>query len=100
MATTIQIFDPATCGPGDACGVQRDPEALRFAAALASLREQGVTVTRANLALDRVAFSSNPVVVAEIKKDPRVLPLVLIDGEVMSRKQYPSLESMTTWCRL
>jgi hypothetical protein len=100
MAATIQVFDPATCGPGDACGVQRDPEALRFAAALAHLRKQGVMVTRANLALDRAAFSANPVVVAEIKKDPRVLPLVLIDGEVVSRKEYPSLESLTNWCSL
>ncbi len=100
MAATIQVFDPATCGPGNACGVQRDPESLRFAAALSRLREQGVTVTRANLALDRAAFSSNPVVVAEIKKNPLVLPLVLIDGEVVSRKEYPSLGSLANWCGL
>ena len=52
----LQVFDPALCCSTGVCGTTVDPALPAFAADLAWLAEQGVTVERFNLAQQPGAF--------------------------------------------
>ncbi len=95
---TIQIFDKPMCCSTGICGPQVDPVLPRFAADLDWLRAQGYSVDRFNLAQQPQAFVQNSEVqklLAEQGVD--VLPVVLVDGRVVSRKRYPSREMLAMW---
>lgn len=49
MAVTIRVFDPAMCCSTGVCGPSVEPDLARFAADLAWLQAQGITVERYNL---------------------------------------------------
>ena len=46
---TIEIFDPAMCCPTGLCGTNINPELMRIAVVIETLKRQGVVVTRHNL---------------------------------------------------
>ncbi len=92
--TTLEVFDPALCCPTGVCGVDTDPELVRFASDLAWVAEQGVTVNRHNLAQDPAAFAANPLVVREMEAGMARLPVLLIDGELASTGLYPTREQL------
>lgn len=97
---TIQVFDPALCCSTGVCGPSVDPALARFAADLAWLQSQGVNVERFNLAQQPERFASCPEVLAEIRQDAEVLPLILADGEIVSRREYPSRRQLAAWAGL
>ena len=87
----VQVFDPPMCCSTGVCGPSVDPALTRFAADLDWLRRQGVTVERFNLAQDPGAFAAHPVVKEVLAAGgTAVLPLVLVDGKIVSRAGYPS----------
>ncbi len=86
---TIDVFDPPMCCASGVCGPEVDPDLTRFAAELDALKRQGVSVTRYNLAREPMAFVQNEMVRAALQADDRCLPLVLLNGQVVSRKKYP-----------
>ncbi|MCO8122310.1 arsenite efflux transporter metallochaperone ArsD [Stieleria sp. TO1_6] len=94
----VQIYDKAMCCSTGVCGPQVDPVLPRFAADLDWLAEQGHTVRRMNLAQDPVEFASNEVV-KQMLADEGVecLPLVIVDGRVVSRSEYPSRDNLALW---
>lgn len=94
----VRVFDPAMCCDSGVCGPKVDPVLPRFAADLDWLRQQGVMVTRFNLARQPQAFVDTPAVQAALQEDPeRALPLVLVDGVEKSRGRYPSREELANW---
>ena len=86
----LEIFESAMCCPTGVCGVDVDPALVQFNADLQWLTEQGVDIARHNLTHDAAAFVANPAVVKEIEAGMDRLPLVLVDGQVMSTGLYPS----------
>ena len=91
----LQVFDPPMCCSTGVCGPNVNPALIRFAADLQRLQEQGVRVERFNLAQEPGEFAQNPIVgplLAEIGTG--CLPLVLVDGVVVSRGGYPSREEL------
>ena len=100
MSVKIQVFDPPMCCSTGVCGPSVDPALVRIGSDLSWLKEQGVVVERANLSQDMAVFAASPTVIAELQADPKALPLVLIGGEVKSRKSYPSREDLAAWCGL
>lgn len=60
---TIEIFDPAMCCPTGLCGTNINPELMRIAVVIETLKRQGVVVTRHNL-----------------RDEPQVLVFVLFIG--------------------
>jgi len=91
----LQVFDPPMCCPTGVCGPQVNPALTRFAADVNWLKSQGVRVERFNLAQEPGAFAKNPVVkqmLGEIGAD--CLPLILVDGDVVSRGVYLSREEL------
>lgn len=94
----VQIYDRAMCCSTGVCGPQVDAELPRFAADLEWLREQGHNVDRFNLAHNATEFSANAAV-SKLLGDEGVkcLPLILVDGQIVSRNDYPSRENLALW---
>ena len=55
----IEIFDPAMCCPTGLCGTNIDPELMRIAVVIETLKKQGVIVTRHNLRDEPHVYVSN-----------------------------------------
>ena len=97
---TLQVFDPAMCCSTGVCGPGVDPVLARFASDLSWLEAQGVSVQRFNLGQQPEQFASAPQVLAELQADPEVLPLIVVDGEIVSRRDYPTRRQLASWVGL
>lgn len=86
----LEVFDPAMCCSTGVCGVDVDPVLAQFAADLKWVAEHGVTVERYNLGQAPQAFAANPAVVKEMEGGMERLPVIVIDGHIVSTGMYPS----------
>lgn len=94
----IEIFDPAMCCPTGVCGPAIDPELLRIATVVNSLKEKGINITRHGLSSEPMAFISNQVINDILQKDgAEVLPVTLVDGQVAKTGSYPSNQELSDW---
>lgn len=97
----VEIFDPALCCSSGVCGPRVDPNLIRVNSDVNWLKQQGVAVTRYNLAQQPQAFTANETVKAALAADPEhALPLVLIDGQIVSRGAYPKRDQLAGWLGL
>ncbi len=95
---TIQVFDKPMCCSTGVCGPQVDPVLPRFAADLDSLKNAGHTVERFNLAQQPQAFIENTEIHGLLStQGTDVLPVVMVNGHVVSRGIYPSREMLELW---
>ncbi len=93
----LEIFDPPMCCSSGVCGPKIDPVLPRFAGDLVWFKAQGVSVTRYNLAQQPMAFAENSVVREALEKeDTACLPLILVDGKIVSRGTYPERDALGT----
>lgn len=90
----LEVFDPAMCCSTGVCGVEVDPVLAQFAADLQWVGEQGVTVQRYNLGQEPQAFAANPAVVKEMEAGMDRLPVIAIDGHVITTGLYPSRQQL------
>jgi len=91
----MEVFDQPMCCSSGVCGPKVDKKLVEFSAALAWLREQGVEVQRYNPTQQYAAFVSNAKVVQTInEKGTGCLPLILVDGEVISQGSYPGKDKL------
>lgn len=87
------IFDPAMCCSTGVCGPSVDKELLRVATLLNNLKKKGVIVERHNLTNNPQIFVDNKVVNRMLLKDGMdVLPITIVDDEVVKTKAYPTNE--------
>ncbi len=86
----LEVFDPAMCCSTGVCGVDVDPVLAQFAADLKWLETQGVSVERHNLGQEPQAFAVNPAVVQEMAAGIDRLPIVMVDGHILSTGIYPT----------
>lgn len=86
----LDVFDPAMCCSTGVCGVDVDPVLAQFAADLQWLEGHGVTVARHNLGQEPAAFAANPAVVKEMEAGMDRLPILAVDGHIVSVGLYPS----------
>lgn len=93
---TIQVYDKPMCCSTGVCGPEVDPVLPQFAADLDWLKSQGHNVQRYNLAQQPQAFIENKSVHQVLSTEGTdSLPVVVIDGEIVSRKVYPTREALT-----
>ena len=86
----LEVFDPPMCCSTGVCGPVVDPVLPKFVADLHWLANQGVDVKRYNLAQEPQAFVANTSVkVALTEHGNECLPLLVVDGQVVSRGVYP-----------
>lgn len=90
----LDVFDPAMCCSTGVCGVDVDPVLVQFAADMKWLDEQGFTVTRYNLGQEPQAFVDNPGVVREMEGGMDRLPILVVDGHIVSTGIYPSRQQL------
>ena len=94
----IEIFDPAMCCPTGLCGTNIDPELMRIAVVIETLKKQGIIVTRHNLRDEPQVYVSNKTVNEHLQKHVAdALPITLVDGEIAVSKTYPTTKQMSEW---
>lgn len=94
----IQVYDKPMCCSTGVCGPQVDPVLPRFAADLDWLKAQGHHVERFNLAQQPQAFIDNPAVHQILSTEgTESLPLIIVDGQIVSRAAFPSREKLSQW---
>lgn len=95
---TIQVFDKPMCCSTGVCGPQVDPVLPRFAADLDWLRSRGHRVERFNLAQEPTAFMQSAAVKSLLSSaGVDCLPVIVMDGKIVSQGHYPSRESLSGW---
>ena len=101
MTATVEVFDPSMCCSTGVCGPSVDPMLPRFAADLDWLKEHGIQVTRHNLAQEPAAFAATAAVQAALtERGTDCLPLILIDGRIVSQGTYPTRAELASWTGL
>lgn len=92
---TVQVFDPPMCCSTGVCGPGVDPKLVRFASDLHWLANHGVRIERFNLSQQPQAFASSAAVRAALESDGNAcLPLILVNGQPVSRGIYPSRQQL------
>jgi len=95
--THIEVFDPPMCCSSGVCGPSVDPTLAAFAADVAWLTAQGVTVVRHNLSQDPQPFVSNTRVLDRMQREGNsCLPIVLVNGEELGHGAYPRREELAS----
>jgi arsenite methyltransferase len=95
---TIQVYDKPMCCSTGVCGPEVDPALPQFAADLDWLKSQGNKVERYNLAQQPQAFIENKSIHQVLSTEGTdSLPVIVIDGEIVSRKVYPSRDALNAW---
>ncbi len=91
----VEIFDPPMCCPSGLCGPGIDPVLLRVNEAVLALKKQGMEVERYNLARQPKAFMDNHEVKQLLAKNGKnIMPVVMVNGEVIKTGEYPSYENL------
>lgn len=86
----LEVFEPAMCCPTGVCGVNVDPVLVQFNADLQALAQSGVQVVRHSLAQEPAAFAAHPEVLKAMEAGMDRLPIVTVDGRIVSTGLYPS----------
>ncbi len=91
----LEVFDPPMCCSSGVCGPNVDTKLVQFGAALDWLRSQGVQVERYNPTHQYEAFTGNETVVKAVNNHGMsCLPLILVNGHIVSHNSYPSREEL------
>lgn len=97
-SANVQVFDKPMCCSTGVCGPNIDPVLPRFAADLEWLKSQGHHIVRFNLAQQPQAFIENKLVhqlLSTVGTD--CLPIVMVNGEVVSQTVYPGRDDFLNW---
>ena len=87
------IFDPAMCCSTGVCGPSVNPELLRVATILNSLKNKGIVIERYNLTSNPQAFIDNKKINQLLdSKGLQVLPVTMVDEDVVKIGSYPTNE--------
>jgi hypothetical protein len=91
----IEVFDPPMCCSTGVCGPSVDPALVTFATDLHWLANQKIAVERYNLAQQPQAFAASEVVKTALKQyGNECLPLILLNGAVISKGCYPTRDDL------
>ncbi|GMA99545.1 arsenite efflux transporter metallochaperone ArsD [Pelosinus sp. IPA-1] len=97
----IEIYDPAMCCATGICGPGIDQELLRVATIINNLTKKGISITRYGLSNEPQAFIDNKKVNEYLmKEEVEVLPITIVDGDVVKTKAYPTDDEFAQWSGL
>ena len=101
MIKKLEVFDPPMCCSTGVCGPSVDPALVQFGSDFLWVAGQGVHVERYNLAQQPQAFAANATVKASLAIDGNgCLPLILVDGAIVSKGRYPAREELARFVGL
>lgn len=85
------IFEPAMCCSTGVCGPSVDETLLRITTVVNNLQNKGILIERYNLSSNPQIFIDNKIINEILEKDGvESLPVTLLDGEVLKKKEYPT----------
>ncbi|WP_411167711.1 arsenite efflux transporter metallochaperone ArsD [Clostridium sp. MB05] len=91
------IFDPAMCCSTGVCGPSVNPELLRVSTIINNLNSKGILVERYNLTNNPQIFVDNKTINEVLmKKGVDVLPVTMVDGEIVKVGSYPTNDEFYT----
>jgi len=91
----LEVFDPPMCCSTGVCGPTVDPALVRFTGDLHWLANQRIAVERYNLAQQPQAFAATAVVKSALQEHGNeCLPLILLDGSIVSEGRYPTRDEL------
>lgn len=94
----IKIYEKALCCESGVCGPSVDPELLRITTVIRGLNKKGFGARRYNLSMHPMEFAKNTALTELMKeKGMGVLPVTLLNGEIVKTGQYPNTEELSTW---
>jgi Arsenical resistance operon protein ArsD len=86
----LEVFDPPMCCPTGVCGPNVSPALVQFASDFLWIAGQGIHVERYNLAQQPQAYAGNETVKAALAQyGNECLPLILLNGAIVSKGRYP-----------
>ena len=89
---TLKIYDPAMCCSTGVCGTDVDPKLVALANFLSSLDKNIIQSERYELSSTPQAYVDNKLVAQLLNEEGvEVLPLFIIDDEVVFKGTYPEL---------
>jgi hypothetical protein len=95
---SIEVFDPAMCCSTGVCGSDVDESLVEFANDVKWMKSNGVHVQRFNLGQEPEAFKMNSEVLSRLQKGGvEILPVILVNGDVVSEGGYPNRETLREW---
>ena len=87
----VRGFDPEMCCASGVCGPAPDPALIGFQEAVERLKAEGEDVQRYQLSRQPQAFVGMPQVYQLLlQRGASALPVVTVDGQVVSVGSYPS----------
>jgi AhpD family alkylhydroperoxidase len=96
--TLIEVYDPVMCCSTGVCGPNVDDTLADFANDVKWLKSQGVEIKRFNLGQEPEAFKANSQVLARLRQaGTETLPIILVNGEMVSEGSYPDRNSLMNW---
>ena len=99
--TVLDVFDPAMCCSTGVCGPDVDDSLADFANDVKWMKGQGIEVNRFNLGQEPEVFKSNPTVLSKLQNEgSEVLPIIMINGEIISQGGYPDRRQLSDWLSL
>jgi arsenite methyltransferase len=94
----VSVFDKPMCCSSGVCGPEVDPALVRFSADLLWLSRHDIEVERLNPAQQPEAFAASELVRRELAvHGAACLPVVAVDGKVVSRGTYPTRAELAGW---
>ena len=97
----MMIYDPAMCCSTGICGPSVDKNLLRVATTVSSLNKKGVKVERHNLSDNPQAYIDNIEVNKLLnEKGIDVLPITIVDGDVVKTGEYPTDEEFVSFLEI
>lgn len=94
----MKIYDATLCCPTGLCGVDIDPELMRIAVVLETLKKKGIPVDRFNLRDNPQVYVDNKAINdCLMNETAEVFPITTLDGEIVLKKAYPSNAQISEW---
>jgi len=99
--TVLEVYDPAMCCSTGVCGPDVDDSLADFANDVKWLKAQGVEVKRYNLGQEPEQFKMCVPVLTRLQNEGSdVLPIILLNGEMVSEGGYPDRKQLTEWLNI
>jgi len=98
---SVKIYDPTLCCPTGLCGVNINPELMRIAVVLETLKRKGIIIERYNLRDNPQEYVISKTINDFLMKEgAEKLPVVTVDGEIAIASAYPTNKQIAEWLEI
>jgi hypothetical protein len=97
MKKELLIFEGPMCCPSGVCGPNVDKDLIGITETLKKLANEykDLKITRGNMSFNVEMLLKTPVIRELVKANgPSILPVTLIDGNVVMKQKYPKYEEL------